>query len=71
MLTISVDDLVKMGYPKQTAQNIYKQVRYNLVAEGYTIYKNKQIRQVPAEAVQKVLGYSLSDKTEGEKHAQN
>lgn len=66
MLTISVEDLVKMGYPKQTAQNIYKQVRYNLVEEGYTIYKNKQIRQVPTHAVEKVLGFSLSDKMEGE-----
>ncbi|HFX3773200.1 MULTISPECIES: DUF3173 family protein [Enterococcus] len=71
MLTISVDDLVKMGYPKQTAQNIYKQVRYNLVADGYNIYKNKQIRQVPTKAVEKVLGYSLSGDTEGEKNAQN
>lgn len=69
MLIISVEDLVEMGYPKQTAQNIYKQVRYNLVAEGYTIYKNKQIRQVPTEAVEKVLGYSLSSKMKGEKYA--
>lgn len=71
MLTISVDDLVKMGYPKQTSQNIYKQVRYNLVAEGYNIYKNKQIRQLPTNAVEKVLGYPLSGDTEGGKNVQN
>lgn len=71
MLTISVEELIQMGYHRQTAQNIYKKARYNLVAQGYTIYENKQIRLVPAKAVEQVLGYSLSVKTEGEKYAKD
>jgi len=71
MVTISVDDLVKMGYPRHTAQNIYKQVRYKLISEGYTIYENKQIRLIPVEAVEKLLGYSLSKKKEGDTNAKD
>lgn len=71
MLTISVDDLVAMGYPRQTAQNIYKQVRYNLLAEGYNIYGNKKISRLPVGAVEKVLGVNLSELSEDERNAKN
>ena len=41
LLTITYDDLVKLGYAKATAQQIIRQTKLNMVQQGYTIYNNR------------------------------
>ena len=43
LLTITSDDLVKLGYAKATAQQIIRQTKLNMVQQGYTIYNFEEI----------------------------
>lgn len=57
--TISYKDLVALGYPKATAQQIIRQTKLNMVKQGYTLYSNRRLGTVPITAVEKVLGFKL------------
>ena len=59
LLTITSDDLVKLGYAKATAQQIIRQTKLNMVQQGYTIYNNRRLVTVPIEAVEEILGFKL------------
>ncbi|MBK0348070.1 DUF3173 domain-containing protein [Aerococcaceae bacterium zg-ZJ1578] len=58
---IKYKDLVALGYPKATAQQIIRQVKLNMVQQGYTLYDNKRLGRVPSTDVEKVLGCKLHD----------
>lgn len=57
--TISYKDLVVLGYPKATAQQIIRQTKLNMVQQGYTLYSNRRLGTVPIAAVEEVLGFKL------------
>ena len=59
LLTITSDDLVKLGYAKATAQQIIRQTKLNMVQQGYTIYNNRRLGDDPIEAVEEILGFKL------------
>lgn len=59
LLTITSDDLVKLGYAKATAQQIIRQTKLNMVQQGYTIYNNRRLGTVSIEAVEEILGFKL------------
>lgn len=57
--TITYNDLVNLGYPKATAQQIIRQTKLNMVKQGYTLYSNRRLGTVPISAVEKVLDFKL------------
>lgn len=57
--TISYKDLVVLGYPKATAQQIIRQTKLNMVQQGYTLYSNRRLSSVPITAVEEILGFKL------------
>ena len=57
--TINYNDLVRLGYPKATAQQFIRQAKLNMVKQGYTIYNNRRLGTVPIEAVEEILGFKL------------
>lgn len=57
--TITYNDLITLGYPKVTAQQIIRQSKLNMVKQGYTIYNNRRLGTVPVEAVEQILGFKL------------
>ncbi|HEM5314544.1 TPA: DUF3173 domain-containing protein [Streptococcus suis] len=57
--TINYKDLVVLGYPKATAQQIIRQTKLNMVKQGYTLYSNRRLGTVPVTAVEEVLGFKL------------
>lgn len=59
LLTITSEDLVKLGYAKATAQQIIRQTKLNMVQQGYTIYNNRRLGTVSIEAVEEILGFKL------------
>ena len=59
--TISYIDLVDLGFPKATAQQIIRQTKLNLVKQGYTLYSNRRLVTVPVSAVEEILGFKLQD----------
>ncbi|MGQ7461165.1 DUF3173 domain-containing protein [Streptococcus suis] len=59
--TISYIDLVNLGFPKATAQQIIRQTKNNLVQQGYTLYSNRRLGTVPVGAVEEILGFKLHE----------
>jgi len=57
--TVTKDDLIAVGFPKGTAQNIIRQAKYEMVNRGFTFYANKRLGRVPLEAVEKIIGTKL------------
>lgn len=64
MKIINKQDLINLGFPKHTAQNIIRQAKFNMIQQGYAIYNNKRLGQVPIQSVEAILGFSLSNNNE-------
>ncbi|MBE9893975.1 DUF3173 family protein [Enterococcus casseliflavus] len=65
--TINKDDLIALGYPKATSQNIIREAKVQLVNEGLTIYLNKRLGVVPKEKVEAIIGVSFDSLNVGDK----
>lgn len=61
-MTVTAKDLIELGFPKSTSQNIIRQAKAYLVTTGYSLYDNKRIGTVPIHAVEKIIGFKLSEK---------
>lgn len=60
-MTVTAKDLTKQGFTKSTSQNIIRQAKASLVTEGISLYDNKRIGIVPIHAVEKIIGFKLSE----------
>lgn len=56
---ISKNELMAMGYPKHTAENIIRQAKIIMVQKGYPFYNNKRLGRVPKNVVESILGCEL------------
>lgn len=61
-ITVTAEDLSKLGFTKNTSQNIIRQAKASLVTKGYSLYDNKRIGTVPTHAVEEIIGVKLSEK---------
>lgn len=57
--TVNYKFLVELGFPKATSQQIIRQTKLKMVQQGYTIYNNRRLGNVPTSAVEEVLGFKL------------
>lgn len=61
MNTVCKDDLIALGFPKNTAQSIIRQAKVMLVAEGKPLYLNKRIGVVPKQKIEEIIGFEIGE----------
>jgi len=59
MVTITKQDLVRLGYGSSYAAEIMREAKKLMVKKGYVFYESKKLSRVPREAVEEVLGIAL------------
>ena len=59
MNTITRQDLVSLGYQRETARKIIAQAKSILISRGYLFYDNKRLGRVPVNVVEEILGVQL------------
>lgn len=64
MTTITYKDLMKFGYKEHTARSVIAQAKQYMVKCGYPFYNNKRLGAVPASAVERIVGFSLTQESE-------
>lgn len=52
--------LCDLGFPENQARRIIRQAKADLVEQGLGFYNGKRVGMVPATAVEKIIGISLS-----------
>lgn len=57
---ISSKELEKIGFKTNQALLIIKQAKIKLAKQGFELYNNKRVAVVPREAVEDIVGISLS-----------
>jgi hypothetical protein len=63
MLTVTRQDLIKLGYGNSFASDIMRQAKSLMVEKGYSFYRSRKLSRVPCEAVEEILGITLPNKT--------
>ena len=61
MNTITKKDLIDLGYPDGTAQNIIRQAKQKMVKQRYPFYLNKRLGRLPIEAVESIIGCPIKE----------
>lgn len=62
-MTMTVQDIMDLGFSKWTAYNILRQSKHIMVERGFDFYDNKGLGTVPTTVVTEILG--LEDITHG------
>ena len=64
MITVTIRDLIELGYGPSFAADIIKKAKELMVEKGHTYYQSRKLDRVPKEAVEELLGITLPDKQE-------
>lgn len=62
MVTVTKQDLIKLGYGPSFAADIIRQAKQLMIEKGHTYYRSKKLDRVPKEAVEELLGITLPDR---------
>lgn len=62
-MTMTVQDIMDLGFSKWTSYNILRQAKHIMVERGFDFYDNKGLGTVPTTVVTEILG--LEDITHG------
>ena len=60
MITVTKKDLIELGYGSSFAADIIRESKK--LAKGHTYYQSRKLDRVPKEAVEELLGITLSEK---------
>lgn len=60
IITITRKDLMNLGYGPSFSRDIIREAKCLMVQKGYGFYNTKKLGRVPVEAVEEILGISLS-----------
>ena len=55
-LTMTVQEIMDLGFSKLTAYNILRQAKHIMVERGFDFYNNKGLGTVPVSVVSEILG---------------
>ena len=55
-LTMTVQDIMDLGFSKWTAYIILRQAKHIMVERGFDFYNNKGLGTVPVSVVSEILG---------------
>ncbi len=59
-LTMTVQEIMDLGFSKWTAYNILRQAKHIMIQRGFDFYDNKRLGTVPTEVVGEILGLELT-----------
>ena len=62
MITVTKKDLIELGYGTSFAADIIRESKKLMIAKGHTYYRSRKLDRVPKEAVEELLGITLSEK---------
>lgn len=60
MITVTKKDLITLGYGPSFAASIIKESKKLMIDKGHTYYESKKLDRVPREAVEELLGVTLT-----------
>ena len=61
MITVTKKDLIELGYGTSFAADIIREAKKLMIEKGHTYYQSRKLDRVPKEAVEELLGITLSD----------
>lgn len=64
MTMITKNELKELGFGPSQSSNIIRKAKCLMVNKGYGYYNNRRLGCVPMEAVEEILGISLSKSSE-------
>ena len=62
MVTVTKSDLIALGYGTSFAANIIREAKKLMISKGHTYYQSRKLDKVPKEAVEEILGITISDR---------
>lgn len=62
MITVTKKDLIALGYGTSFAADIIRETKKLMISKGHTYYQSRKLDRVPTEAVEELLGITLSEK---------
>ena len=62
MITVTKKDLIELGYGTSFAADIIRESKKLMIVKGHTYYQSRKLDRVPKEAVEELLGITLSEK---------
>ena len=62
MITVTKSDLIALGYGTSFAANIIRKAKKLMISKGHTYYQSRKLDRVPKEAVEEILGITISDR---------
>ena len=60
MITVTKQDLIALGYGTSFAADIIREAKKLMVSKGHTYYLSRKLDRVPREAIEELLGITLS-----------
>lgn len=61
MITVTKKDLIALGYGTSFSADIIRKAKKLMIEKGNTYYQSRKLDRVPKEAVEELLGITLSD----------
>lgn len=61
MITVTKKDLIALGYGTSFSADIIRKTKKLMIEKGHTYYQSRKLDGVPKEAVEELLGITLSD----------
>ena len=61
MITVTKKDLISLGYGTSFSADIIRKAKTLMIEKGHTYYQSRKLDRVPKEAVEELLGITLSD----------
>jgi hypothetical protein len=62
MITVTKKDLIELGYGTSFSADIIRESKKLMIEKGHTYYQSRKLDRVPREAVEELLGITLSKK---------
>lgn len=61
MITVTKKDLIALGYGTSFSADIIRKAKKLMIEKEHTYYQSRKLDRVPKEAVEELLGITLSD----------
>lgn len=61
MITVTKKDLIALGYGTSFSADIIRKAKKLMIEKGHIYYQSRKLDRVPKEAVEELLGITLSD----------
>ena len=61
MITVTKKDHIALGYGTSFSADIIRKAKKLMIEKGHTYYQSRKLDRVPKEAVEELLGITLSD----------